>query len=90
MQHLETRVEVVGTTRVLTKEEQKPGKMIEVIKKLASEIDFTRQPLVKLEASSLKDIKINRQIHLFSTNYDNYLKIAYRGCHFSPPLRDFR
>ena len=78
MQHLETRVEVVGTTRVLTKEEQKPGKMIEVIKKLASEIDFTRQPLVKLEASSLKDIKINPSKPNPSKIIYNNFKIIYR------------
>ena len=97
MQHLETRVEVVGTTRVLTKEEQKPGKMIEVIKKLASEIDFTRQPLVKLEASSLKDIKINpsnfegtiRRKHFTGLNLDDRLGTIEEICQEKQKLSEF-
>ena len=97
MQHLETRVEVVGTTKVLTKEEQKHGKMIEVIKKLASEIDFTRQPLVKLEASSLKDIKINpsnfegtiRRKHFTGLNLDDRLGTIEEICQEKQKLSEF-
>ena len=59
MKYFETRVEVIGTSKILKKEEMKSGNMIPVITALASEVDFKTHPLVKMEAESLKDITIN-------------------------------